>query len=146
MSDLNQLWQQHGGVGRVVQADDEEVGGWAARCNIVAQESLLSNICTAAEQPADVVAERLGISVEDLEVVLRGQSDLTMTEVRLLAIASDLIISYQVRSARRDYRKWADAIGSWNAHSGNGAQEALERHAPIFDPAEYGQRVLKAGL
>jgi hypothetical protein len=146
MSDLNQMWQR-GAVSRVVQSDDEEVGAWAARCNIATQEALFSNICTAAEQPAEVVAERLGISLEDLEHAVSGQSDLTMTELRLIGIASDLIISYHVRSARRDYRKWVDAIGSsWSAHRTSDHHEEIESKGPIFDPAEYGQRVLRAGL
>lgn len=126
-----------------VDADPEEVGDWAARCNIDTQEALLENIATAAEQPAEIVAERLGITTDELRAALTGRSDLTMTEIRLLAIASDLIIGYNVRSARSDYRDKLRAIGEWtsiktrNAGLGAGSRDAL-------DPAEFGRRAARA--
>jgi len=125
--------------------DAAEVGNWAARCNVANQEAFLFALASQAEQPIEVIAERLDISVEEVQEALSGKVDLTMTEVRLLGIASDVIVTYQVRSARRDYRVWLSGLKHWT-HAGAevDAHDGPQRTHAELNPSAYGRRVLEA--
>ena len=68
-----------------------------AAANREAQKNLLDAIDDAASTLGyEHVAERLDITVEELMLTLDGQRDLTMTELRLLAIAANVVISYDL--------------------------------------------------
>lgn len=64
--------------------------------NILEQERLKERLKAAVIWEGHVVvAERLGIEVEELESRL-DEFDFTMTELRLLAVACEIRISYSV--------------------------------------------------
>jgi hypothetical protein len=69
----------------------------AAAQNREAQKDLFADLDPFIESVGyDQVAERLGIEVEDLMLMLDGQRDVTMTELRLIAIAAEVTITYSV--------------------------------------------------
>ncbi|MBM3716104.1 MAG: hypothetical protein FJW64_10300 [Actinobacteria bacterium] len=121
--------------------DAEEVGSWTARCNIVAQETFLSSIVSSIGDRYDHVAGQLGISVADLHDVLSGRVDLNMSEIRLLGIAAECVVSYSVLPARPQYSRWLTSARNW-------ARDAPIRgghhQTPDLDPADYGRRALEA--
>lgn len=133
--------------GRLYKAfapEEAEIGNWSARCNVVNQETLLHALREQAEQPVEVIADRLDIAVDEVMAALSGKIDLTMTEIRLLGIASDLVISYQVQSARRDYRGWLSGLKLWRDSD---EQISLEKrphpkHAEL-NPSDFGRRMLE---
>lgn len=78
---------------------------WVARRNRDNQRQLLSQICSVhaeSDLASSLVAERLGISEDELASVVRGDTDMTLTELRLLSIACEVVVSYEVVSARVD--------------------------------------------
>ena len=119
----------------------EDVGHWSARCNLVNQENLLFSINTVSEMPIETVAERLGIEVEEAEAALEGRVDLTLTELRLLGVASEVIINYHVSPARRDYGRWLHHVAAWHEKS---ALETGDRPEAL-DPALVVRRAVAAG-
>lgn len=121
--------------------DAEEVGSWTARCNIVGQESFLVQLIAAIGDQQGHVAEQLGITRSDLDEVLSGRVDLNLAEIRLLGIASESIISFQVTPARPEYVAWLASARNWardvsvkSAHHGSSNP----------DPAYYGRRMVSA--
>lgn len=67
--------------------------------NIVTQEHLLHQLQSARlakNITKEIVAERLGISVEEVDNIEKGRYELTLTELRLVAIAYDVVISYHI--------------------------------------------------
>ncbi|ASD21487.1 hypothetical protein B7495_04770 [Cryobacterium sp. LW097] len=82
---------------------------WAAEHNLRAQEELLNLICVHQEQSGnsiDMVADRLGISAPEVEEILEGRADVTLTELRLLSVACDVVVAYSVRPAAKAHIKW----------------------------------------
>jgi transcriptional regulator with XRE-family HTH domain len=45
---------------------------------------------------AELAAERLGITVAEINQIENGQYELTLTELRLIAIAYEIVVDYQV--------------------------------------------------
>lgn len=98
MTDLQQLIANHSEIGAIESA-------WVAKRNRDNQRRLLGQICSVQAQSgidSAVVAERLGISEDDLASVVRGETDMTMTELRLLSIACEVVVSYEVASSHSD--------------------------------------------
>ena len=121
--------------------DSEEVGSWTARCNIAAQESFLTAIVTSIGERHEHVANQLGISVPDLREVLSGRVDLNMTEMRLLGIAAECVISYAVLPARPQYSRWLTSARNW---ARDAPIRAAHHQVVQLDPADYAQRALEA--
>lgn len=119
--------------------EQESVGEWAAKCNRASQEDLLLTLSILSEQPIDVVADRLGITEDEVASALGGKIDLTMTELRLLAIASDLVISYSVRPARHDLLRLLPRV-SWYEHREVGRTPSGAELSPLA----YGRRAAQA--
>ncbi|MCE0510383.1 hypothetical protein LVJ59_15140 [Microbacterium sp. KKR3/1] len=83
-------------------AHTEDLFHWSAQCNIAHNEGLfdaLLEALTHAGVPREEVAERLGIDLDTLADALSGQTDLTLTELRMLSSASEVIIKFEVESA-----------------------------------------------
>ncbi|MEN0022006.1 MAG: hypothetical protein AAGC61_01905 [Microbacterium sp.] len=118
---------------------NDAVGEWSATCNRANQESLLTQLSLVAGQTIDVIAERLGIEAKEVEAALSGKMDLTLTELRLLGIASDTIISYTVRAARPDYFRLMRSVTASYGHD-----EAVRRPVGNVSPAEYARRAVAA--
>lgn len=129
LTDLNQL-------------DADEVGSWTARCNIAAQESFLSHLVAAIDD-REHVASQLGIETADLDEVLSGRVDLNLTEMRLLGIAAELVVSYQVTPARPEFVRWLTSARSW----ARDVSDKTAHHGVVSnpDPAYFGRRMVKAG-
>lgn len=123
------------------RTSDDEVGSWAARCNIASQENLLWSLRHTAEVPASVVAERVGVSEDELDEIMSGQVDLTMTEIRLLGIASGMVITYQTHSARREYVRWLHSASSWGGLLRGHVDEPDA--VPRMSPAEFARKALR---
>lgn len=80
----------------------EDLFHWAAQCNIAHNEDLFDALLGALNRagvPRAEVAQRLGIDLDTLEEALSGQADLTMTELRMLSSASEVIVKFEVRPA-----------------------------------------------
>lgn len=93
--------------GHVVRAlhDSASTLRWAGTRNIQNQERLFRDIwLTHADSNCSVetVSERLGIAPAELEDAVAGKTDLTMTELRLLATACELVIDYRVSTVQAD--------------------------------------------
>ncbi|WP_426621980.1 helix-turn-helix domain-containing protein [Microbacterium sp. As-52] len=76
---------------------------WSAQCNIAHNERLFDVLVAALDRAGvsrEEVARRLGIDVDTLEDALAGQTDLTLTELRLLSSASEVVIKFEVEAAR----------------------------------------------
>ena len=72
-----------------------------AALNREATKDLLRSLDLAVDDFGyEEAAERLGISVLELRMRLDGERDITMTELRLIAIAAEVVIDYGVRPAR----------------------------------------------
>lgn len=89
-----------------------EIAAWAAQCNIASQEALLAAINVTSEVAIEEVAERLGVTADEARSALSGGVDLTLRELRLLGIASEVVIRYQVTPARRDYARFLKLVMS----------------------------------
>lgn len=119
-------------------ASSEEIAEWAGRRTRQNQETLLRDISTVTDQSLAVIAERLGLALEEVREALSGQMDLTMTELRLLSIASEVTVSFHVRPARRDYDAMLHSVSSWQrSHS-----ELDGRHEASPSPQEFSRRLL----
>lgn len=68
-----------------------------AYANITAQENLLEDILRQSEVPMSLIASRLDVPVSEVDAIFAGKRDLTMTEIRLFAIAAGVVVSYVVR-------------------------------------------------
>jgi transcriptional regulator with XRE-family HTH domain len=87
----------------------QDVSEWTAETNLHAQEALFEAICTEqadSGRTINDVAERLGISTAEVEDALRGRTDLTLTELRLLSIACDVVVTYSVRPSASAHSMW----------------------------------------
>lgn len=118
----------------------EAIAEWAGRRTRQNQECLLQDIATVTDQSLATIAERLGLTIDEVREALSGEMDLTMTELRLLTIASEVTVSFQVRSARRDYNTMLHAISGW----GRPHTELDARHEAPLSPHEFGRRVVAA--
>lgn len=82
-----------------------EITTWTAQRNRDAQRHLFTRIVEAQEHSGrtpDEVAHDLGLDVITLASVMRGETDLTMTELRLLSIACEVVVDYRVTPSRAD--------------------------------------------
>lgn len=119
----------------------EAIAEWAGRRTRQNQECLLYDIATVTDQSLATIAERLGLTTDEVREALSGEMDLTMTELRLLSIASEVTVSFQVRSARRDYNAMLHAVSSWaRPHP---EVDAIHETSP--SPHEFSRRVVAAG-
>ncbi|KQO98396.1 hypothetical protein [Leifsonia sp. Leaf264] len=66
--------------------------------NYSAQVELLEQIRDATTVPLDVIAERLGVTEPVARAYLAGSFDMTLTELRYLANAAELLVTYEVTS------------------------------------------------
>jgi hypothetical protein len=88
----------------------------AAGRNIRNQERLFRDIVFAqvfSGEHEQIVASRLGISEQDLRDAVSGKTDLTMTELRLLASACEVVVDYRVVPAWVERRRHGEAAQSW---------------------------------
>ena len=70
--------------------------------NLDAQADLIIQLERAriiSGRTIDQVAELLGIESELAQSILKGERDLTLHELRLLAFAADAVIEYEVEAA-----------------------------------------------
>jgi hypothetical protein len=89
---------------------------WAAGRNIRNQERLFRDIVFAqvfSGEHEHIVASRLGISEHELRDAVSGKTDLTMTELRLLASACEVVVDYRVAPAGVERRKHVEGAQSW---------------------------------
>lgn len=92
---------------RIRSVEKQDHSWWAASAAVVAQERLLSDICAAQSvsgNPIEVISERLGISPDEVRDALSGQTDLTLTELRYLSTACDVVIRYTVYPAAQVHK------------------------------------------
>ncbi|WP_136051189.1 hypothetical protein [Microbacterium sp. K36] len=83
-------------------AHTEDLFGWSSQCNVARHDAFFDTFVVAIERagvPRAEVARRLGISSDELEVVISGQTDMTLTELRMLSSASELVIDFHVEAA-----------------------------------------------
>lgn len=84
-------------------AHTEDLFHWAAQCNIAHNEGLFDALLVALTEsgvPREEVAHRLGIDLDALDDALSGQTDMTLTELRMLSSASEVVVKFQVEPAR----------------------------------------------
>lgn len=140
------VWHAHASLpGR----GEESVAHWASVVTRQSQERLLESIRVQSEVELPEIAESLGISVSEACAALDGEVDLTLTEVRLLAIASKVVVTYNVKPARshffqmmrdltsRPHRR-ADSqelVFSWMVHSSHAGEQhrAQEQHEKLME-------------
>lgn len=91
-----------------------ELAGMLTRHN---QERLLLAIQTSTSVSVAQIAESLGVEFEEAQAALDGDIDLTLTEMRLLAIASELVISYEVKPVRNYFAGMFRRVSSRNEPS-----------------------------
>lgn len=72
----------------------------AARANLREQEDLVERILRESPIALDETARRLGLTDEELQSYLAHPQDLSLTEIRMLAIASEVVLSYGVSVVR----------------------------------------------
>jgi hypothetical protein len=68
----------------------------AARDNIAEQEALFTKLAEANQQPLEELARRIGISADEVAQALSGRTDLTLAELRVLAISAEVVVSFTV--------------------------------------------------
>ncbi len=76
---------------------------WVADSNLAMQTLFardLAMACRNSEVSAETVAERLGVDLSTARDAMTGTLDLTLTEIRHLAIAAELVVEYRVTPAR----------------------------------------------
>jgi hypothetical protein len=104
------------GVTRVAHDEAQDNSHWVATRNIRNQERLFRDIVIAqvfSGEQNHIVAGRLGISEDDLREAVSGKTDLTMTELRMLASACDVVVDYRVVPAWVDRRRHIGAAKTW---------------------------------
>ena len=108
-------------VDRASQVPVDQVAGgrgfaaWAAVRNIRNQEQLFRDIEVAqavSQASSEEVARRLGIEPDALVDVVSGRADLTMTELRMLASACEVVLEYKAVPASSVRRQHA-AVSAW---------------------------------
>lgn len=85
-----------------------DISEWTASCNLRSQEQLFVSLAVANSEagvPSDVVAERLGISPNEVDDIVHGRTDLTLTELRLFSLAAEVVVTYRVSPARREWTR-----------------------------------------
>lgn len=93
---------------RNLEASDVDQRQWAAVWNLHQQERLLADLRTAAHNAGlgcEQIGKDLGVPAEFAEKALHGQVDLTLTELRLLALACNATVSFDVRSSTEHFRR-----------------------------------------
>lgn len=78
------------------------VTAWSARRNRETQRRLFGRIAEVSLRDPAEVAQALGVDETSLAAIVRGETDLSMTELRLLSIACDVVIDYRVTSTHDD--------------------------------------------
>ncbi len=72
----------------------------AARANIREQEDLVDRILRESPLELEETARRLGLTDEELQGYLARPQDLSLAEIRMLAVASEVVLSYGVSVVR----------------------------------------------
>lgn len=122
--------------------DAEEVGSWTARHNISAQEAFLTHLVAAVGEDRSHVASQLGITVDELDEVLSGRVDLNLSEIRLLGVAAELVVTFEVAPARPEFVRWLTSARNW---ARDVSVKSAHQDVSAPDPAQYGRRALKTG-
>ncbi|MDR6691490.1 hypothetical protein J2X55_002413 [Microbacterium sp. 1154] len=114
MSNTEISWCAHGGVER----STPDAIAWVARNSLANQENLFIALAAAqADSGVDeaLIAQRLGIGLDELKSAFAHPGDLSVDELRHFSIAAEIVISYKVRAAHLEYtthhralRKMAD--------------------------------------
>ncbi|TFB18103.1 XRE family transcriptional regulator [Microbacterium sp. 3H14] len=86
------------------------VPAWSARRNRETQRRLFGRIAEVSRRDPAEVAEALGVDETSLAAIVRGETDLSMTELRLLSIACDVVIDYRVTSTADDMDSHAQVL------------------------------------
>lgn len=80
----------------------QDLFGWSSQCNVARHDSFFDVFAAAIDRagvPQSEVARRLGISVDELVLVISGQTDMTLTELRMLSSASEVVVDLHVETA-----------------------------------------------
>lgn len=80
-----------------------------AKRNLEAQEQLFRDIQEKRSVSIGEVATRLGVSQEEAKDALNGE-DLTLTELRLLAVSTGVVIEYRVTGLLDDIQAQVDNV------------------------------------
>lgn len=133
----------------VARHDERDITEWIASCNLGSQEQLFVSLALAHAESGiatGVVAERLGISSDEVDDILHGRTDLTLTELRLFSLAAEVVVSYRVTSARREWTRVHTAFNRMTeVHRGfvTARYDAPEKSHSI-DPLVVARKALAA--
>ena len=140
--------QPYGDVGSGLDPLNRELstGQWSAILNRSAEASLYVEMSSAQQDasiPRSEVARRIGVTTEELEDIMAGEADLTMTELRLLAVASEAVVTFRVRSVSSTWRdaqsKFDDLLrAEYSQHAGHG-EPAIGVFRTAMDSARKGK-------
>lgn len=88
--------------------ETRDISEWTASCNLRSQEQLFVALAVANSEAgisSGIVAERLGISSAEVDDIIHGRIDLTLTELRLFSLAAEVVVTYRVTPARREWTR-----------------------------------------
>ncbi|MGN7965049.1 helix-turn-helix domain-containing protein [Microbacterium sp. 22179] len=129
--------------------DARDIGEWTASCNLRSQEQLFVALAVANSEAgisSGVVAERLGISPADVDDIIHGRTDLTLTELRLFSLAAEVVVTYRVTPARSEWTRVRSAFTEMTAAH----RSFVTRHydssgdSSTIDPLEVARKALAA--